>query len=87
LNHRHRKVLHALFAHPTSANIDVKDVETMFQELGAAVETMSGNRFGITLNGHTVAFHGAAHGLAKDEVVRIRHFLTQCGVDPTAYPA
>ncbi|MGE0748018.1 MAG: hypothetical protein AB7K86_22345 [Rhodospirillales bacterium] len=87
MNHRHRKVLHALFAHPTSANIDVKDVETMLHELGAAVETMSGNRLGVTLNGRNAAFHRAAHGLGKDEVVRIRHFLTECGIDPAAYPA
>ena len=34
MNHRHRKVLHALFAHPVSANIHFRDVESVFKELG-----------------------------------------------------
>ena len=34
MNHRHRKVLHALFAHPISANISFKDVESLLSELG-----------------------------------------------------
>jgi hypothetical protein len=48
VNHRHRKVLHALFGHRTSGNIDVKDVETMLHELGAAVETRSGDCYSGT---------------------------------------
>jgi len=30
MNHRHRKVLHAIFAPPVSANIDPKAVEAVF---------------------------------------------------------
>jgi hypothetical protein len=37
MNHRHRKTLHALFAHPISANIDFKKVMHLLEEAGASV--------------------------------------------------
>lgn len=87
MNHRHRKVLQAIFAHPISANIDFKEVMHVFEELGAEVDNKSGNRVGVKLNGHSVAFVHAQHSIPKDEVVQIRKFLEACGVDPAAYPA
>ena len=87
MNHRHRKVLHALFAHPVSANIDPKHVQSVFEELGAEVEHTGTGRIGVKLNGQAHAFHDTQHSLSKDEVVAIRTFLTQAGIDPTAYPA
>jgi hypothetical protein len=86
MNHRHRKVLHALFAHPVSANIDFKDVETVLTELGAEIENRNGARIGVTLKGHTAVFHHAQHSLPKDEVAQIRKFLIDCGVAPEQYP-
>ncbi|MBT6118121.1 MAG: hypothetical protein HOH66_09670, partial [Rhodospirillaceae bacterium] len=50
MNHKHRKVLHALYAHPISANIDMKAVEAVFGELGAEVDNRHGSRIGVTLN-------------------------------------
>lgn len=86
MNHRHRKVLHALFAHPISGNIDFREVVHVFEELGATVDNKSGNRIGVTLNGHSVAFSHVHHDLPKEEVAQIRKFLTTCGIDPSAYP-
>ena len=37
MNHHHRKVLHALFAHPVSSNIDPKQVHAVLEDLGADV--------------------------------------------------
>lgn len=87
MNHRHRKVLQALFAHPISANIDFKDVIHVFEELGGTVENKSGNRVGVSLKGHSAAFVHAHHSLPKEEVVQIRKFLETCGIDPAAFPA
>ena len=42
MNHKHRKTLHALFAHPVSANISPKAVEAVFGELGGEVEQRHG---------------------------------------------
>lgn len=86
MNHRHRKILHAIFAHPVSGNISFKDVVHVFEELGAEVDNKSGNRIGVTLGGHTVAFAHGSHDLPKEEVMQIKKFLTTCGVDPETYP-
>lgn len=86
MNHKHRKVLHALFAHPVSANINFREVVHVLEDLGATVENKAGNRVGVSLAGHTAAFVHAHHDLSKDEVANIRRFLTTCGVDPAAYP-
>ncbi len=87
MNHRHRKVLQAIFAHPISANIDFNEVVHVLGELGAEVDNKSGNRIGVTLKGHTAAFSHANHSLPKEEVVQIRKFLETCGVDPANYPS
>jgi hypothetical protein len=86
MNHHHRKILHALFDHPISANIAFKDVERLLEELGATLDVRSGDRLAVTLNGHTAVFHNAHHSVPKDEVVDIRHFLNSCGIDPAKYP-
>ncbi|MGL4397813.1 MAG: hypothetical protein ACRCS9_14830 [Hyphomicrobium sp.] len=87
MNHRHRKVLAQVFAHPISANIDFKDIESVLRELGADVENKNGNRIGVSLNGHSAAFTHAHHSLPKEEVVQIRKFLETAGVTPEQYPA
>jgi hypothetical protein len=87
MNHRHRKVLHAIFAHPVSANIDPKAVESVFEELGAEVSHNGSGRLAVKLKGQAHAFHNTHHSLSKDEVVAIRQFLTHSGVDPARdYP-
>jgi hypothetical protein len=86
MNHKHRKTLHALFAHPVSANINYQAVTHVLEELGATIDNKSGNRIGVTLNGHTVAFTHVSHDLPKNEVAQIKKFLTTCGIDPAEYP-
>ncbi len=86
MNHRHRKVLQALFAHPVSSNIDFREVMHVLEELGAEVDNKSGNRVGVKLDGHSVAFTAAHHTLPKEEVAQIKKFLETCGVDPVKYP-
>jgi hypothetical protein len=86
MNHRHRKIVHAIFAHPIPANLDFKEVESTLRELGAELEERSGSRIAVTLKGHTVLFHHASHSIPKEEVVQIRRFLIDCGVAPEQYP-
>ncbi|NQV80370.1 MAG: hypothetical protein HQ495_07440 [Alphaproteobacteria bacterium] len=86
MNHKHRKTLHALFAHPISANINYQAVVHVLEELGAEVENKTGNRIGVALNGHAAAFSHVNHDLPKEEVVQIKKFLTDCGIDPAQYP-
>ena len=63
MNHHHRKTLHALFAHPLSANVDFKKVVHLLEDLGAEVDNKPGNRVGVMLNGRSAAFtHATVHG-------------------------
>ena len=86
MNHRHRKTLHAIFAHPIASNLNFKEVVHVLEELGAEIDNKSGNRIGVSLNGHSVAIVHAQHDLPKEEVMQVRKFLTTCGIDPDAYP-
>jgi hypothetical protein len=86
-NHKHRKILHSLFAHPISGNISLKQVESVFQELGAKIEERQHSKIAVKLNGHTVAFQHAKHDLPKQEVQQIKKFIEGCGIDPVRdYP-
>ena len=82
-NQKHCKILHSLFAHPISGNISLKQVERVFQELGAEIEERQHSKIAVKLNGHTVAFHHAKHNLPKQEVQQIKKFIADCGIDPT----
>jgi hypothetical protein len=82
MNHKHRKTLHALFAHPEPANLSPTDIEHVLTELGAEISERSGAKFAVTLNGHTANFHHASHSLPKDEVRQLRSFLETAGIDP-----
>ena len=88
MNHRHRKVLQAIFAHPVNTNLNFRDVEGVFTELGAEIDNKTGGRIGVTLNGHSAAFHHTTgHSVPVDEVVQVRKFLEGCGITPADYPA
>jgi hypothetical protein len=82
MNHKHRKVLHALFAHPISANIALKDVESVFKELGAETKSAHSGKLHVTLKGQSANFSHAGHSLPTEEVVQVRKFIEGCGVDP-----
>ena len=87
MNHRHRKVLHALFAHPVSANIDPKQVHAALADIGAEVEHGGHGQILVRLNGQTLGFHDSRHSLSKEEVGALRKFLAEAGVDPARdYP-
>lgn len=51
MNHHQRKVLHAIFAHPLNANLEMKDIVNALNGLGAEIDTKSKSRVGVTLNG------------------------------------
>ena len=87
MNHHQRKVLHAIFAHPVNANLDLKDVMGMLTALGADMDAKTKSRIGITLNGQTAVLHLTQHSLLKAEVMQIRKFLELCGISAGAYPA
>ena len=82
MNHKHRKVLHSLFSHPLPSNIHLHEVESVLRELGADLGHTGHGRLSVTLKGHAASFHGADHGLSKDEVSNLRNYIETCGIDP-----
>lgn len=82
MNHKHRKVLHALFAHPISANIDPRKVESVLGEMGATMENRHNGRVAVRLNGQFAEFHFDHHSLSKDQVIHLKKFIEASGIDP-----
>ena len=82
MNHHHRKVLHALFAHPVSGNIAMKDVESVLSEMGAEINTAHSGKIHVTLKGHSANFPHAGHSLPKQEVQQLKKFIEAAGIDP-----
>ena len=87
MNHHQRKVLQAIFAHPVSANLDMKDVMNVLTGLGAEIDTRAKSRIGVKLHGNETLLHLTQHSLLKAEVMQIRKFLELCGISAGAYPA
>jgi hypothetical protein len=82
MNHKQRGVLHALFAHPVSANIDPRPVFAAIESLGGEVTHGGHGQIVVKLNGHTHGFHDTRHSLSKEEVASLRKFLEAAGIDP-----
>ena len=86
MNHHQRKVLHAIFAHPLNANLEMKDIVSVLNALGAEIDAKSKSRLGVMLNGHTTVLHISSQSVLKAEVMQIRKFLESCGIAVEAYP-
>jgi hypothetical protein len=82
MNHKHRKILHSLFSHPIPGNIHLHEVEPVFKELGADLDHSGHGRLLVSMNGHKATFHGADHGLSKDEIHNMKKFIETCGIEP-----
>jgi len=86
VNHHQRKILHAIFAHPVNANLEMKDITTVLNGLGAEIDSKTKSRIGVKLNGKETVLHLANHTLMKAEVMQVRKFLEDCGVSGGAFP-
>jgi hypothetical protein len=86
MNHHQRKVLHAIFAHPLNANLEMKDILSVLNALGAEIDAKSKSRLGVMLNGRTTVLHISSQSVLKAEVMQIRKFLESCGIAVEAYP-
>ena len=80
----HQRTLEAVFAHPTSANIDWKDIESLLRSLGAEVTEREGSRAAIFLFQEVRVFHRPHPSPKTDKgaVVSVKKWLEQHGVKP-----
>jgi hypothetical protein len=80
----HQRTLEAVFAHPTGANISWKDIEALFNGLGAEVSEREGSRVAIFLFNEVRVFHRPHPSPKTDKgaVVSVKKWLEQHGVKP-----
>lgn len=82
MNHRHRKILHGIFAHPLSHNLDPNAVEHLLGELGAELGHTGNGALRVKLGSAQETLHLGNHSVAGDEVMRIRKLLQAADIDP-----
>jgi hypothetical protein len=84
MKRKHQKTLDVLFARPVSANIQWRDIEALFEELGADISERAGSRIAVVLFDEVRVFH-RPHPLPdtdKGAVASVRKWLEQHGVVP-----
>jgi hypothetical protein len=84
MKRKHQKTLELIFARPTSANIQWRDIEALFVELGAEISEREGSRIGVRLFGERRVFHRPHPSPATDKgaVASIREWLRKNEVTP-----
>jgi hypothetical protein len=84
MKRKHQHVLELIFAHPTSANVQWKDIEGLFKELGAEISEREGSRVAVVLFAEVRVFHRPHPSPSTDKgaVASIRKWLEQHGVMP-----
>jgi len=84
MKRRHQRTLELIFARPAPGNIRWRDIEALFQELGANVEEREGSRILVRLFGERRVFHRPhpSPDTDKGAVASVRRWLEENGVKP-----
>ncbi len=84
MKRKSQRMLDAIFAHPTSANVKWRDIEGLFRELGAEISEREGSRIAVVLFKEVRVFHRPhpAPDTDKGAVASIRKWFEQHGVTP-----
>lgn len=84
MKRKYRKTLEAIYSRPVSANINWRDIEALFAELGAEISEREGSRIGVYLFGEIRVFHRPHPEPTTDKgaVASIRNWLKNNGVTP-----
>lgn len=79
---KHEKIISQIFAHPTSHNIEWRELIAALRSVGT-VEEVSNGKYHFSHNGRTLTFDElGAKDVGEEEILRLRRFLTE-----TADPA
>ena len=89
MSHKHEHLLRAIFQDPISGNIQFREVESLLRHLGADVESMSGTRIHVKLNGVEGTLHRPHPGspLGRQDITHLREFLGRARITPSLYEA
>lgn len=84
MKRKHQRTLELIFARPTSVNVQWRDIEGLFEELGAQVSEREGRPVAVVLFGEVRVFHRPHPSLNTDKgaIASVRKWLEQHGVEP-----
>ena len=84
MKRKHQKTLEAVFSRPLSGNIQWRDIEALFVELGAEISEREGSRVAVVLFGEVRVFHRPHPNPNTDKgaLASIRKWLEQHEVSP-----
>ena len=84
MDRKHQRTLESIFSTPVRANINCKDIESLFNALGAKIEEGRGSRVRILLNEEEAVFHRPHPQKETDKgaMVSVRRLLENAGVKP-----
>jgi hypothetical protein len=79
MSHKHENLIRDIFHDPISTNIQWREIESLLRHLGADIESLSGTRVRVKLNG--------GNALGRHDVTHLREFLARGRVTPSLYEA
>ena len=81
---KQQRTLEQIFARPTGGNIQRRDIEALFVEMGADLSEREGSRVAAVLYGEVRVFHRPhpSPNTDKGAVASIRKWCEQHGVEP-----
>ncbi len=79
MNSKHRETLKRIFHNPVQAGIIWKDIESLFETLGAEITEGSGSRVRVALKDARAVFHRPHPQKETDKgaVISVRKFLKE----------
>ena len=89
MSHKHDNLIRAIFHDPISGNLQWREVESLLRHLGAAIESLSGTRIRVKLNGAEGILHRPHGGnsLGRQDIQHLRDYLSHARVTPSLYEA
>ena len=89
MSHKHAHLLREIFHDPINTNIHWREIESLLNHVGAQVESLSGARIRVKLNGAEGILHRPHHGntLDKSAVRHLREYLAHARMTPSQYEA
>lgn len=84
MKRKHQKTLEQIFFRPVSGNIKWRDIEALFEALGAEISEREGSRIGVRLFGDRRVFHRPhpSPNTDKGAVANAREWLSENEVTP-----
>jgi hypothetical protein len=83
LNHHHRDTLERIFSHPSSGNIEWRQVLSLLEAVATTTEEPNG-KFRVTLGLETEVLQPpGGKDIDRQMVVDLRRMLTNAGLAPT----